>query len=88
MHALPLGLGIVFSEICIFLNTWCLYVPLLYLKGLVSYDTAPIMFMVWPPLCNTWNEAHDSLVKSLIVKTEGSSPREDILGTHWYVEKS
>ena len=46
------------------------------------------MFLVWPPLCSRWNEAHSDLDGSSIVKTVGNGPGEAILKTHLRVGKA
>jgi hypothetical protein len=68
-----LGLGLVFSVVCIPLITQCLCAPLLYSEGLVkSCKTTPTAFGVWPRPCTRGNEPRDSLAKNSIVKTARS----------------
>jgi hypothetical protein len=40
--------------------------------GQGSCESTPTEFMVWPPPCNGWDEAHDVSAESYIVKMVGS----------------
>ena len=77
---LALGLGLVFSEVCIPLTTRCLRAPLLYIGG-ESCDITPTTFVVWPPPCTRGNKARGVSVGNLIVKMAGSIQKR-LVGRH------
>ena len=78
---LALGLGLVFSEVCIPLTTQCLRAPLFYLTGLVVLRDHTNRVCGVAATVYGGNKARSILARSLIVRTAGSI-RERLTGRH------
>jgi hypothetical protein len=82
-YALALGLGLVFSKVCIPLTTRCLRAPLLYSAGLVVLRDHTNHACGVAATIYQREQAHGVLVGSLIVKTAGSSMGEACQNAYW-----
>ena len=77
LNTLALGLGLVFSDVCILLTTRCLHAPLLYSEGHVVLRDHTKHFC----------ETNNVLAGSSIVKMVESDPGGAISKTHLHVRK-